>query len=200
MKDNILHNEKELLIGAAAGDEQAFATIYQHFHQRAFLFARKFVTEQDAKDITSEAFIKIWNKRTELDNIQSISGLLFSMVRNRCIDLVRHQVMKDQKQEEIINLLESSEENDLDIEQVKAELVRKIYDEVEKLPARTKEIFLLSFQQGLRPALIAQRLQLNVQTVRNQKLTAIKLLQEALGQRANLLYLLILFSADSFNS
>lgn len=174
------------------GDEKAFATIYDHFYQRVYFFALRFVQEPDARDVTSEAFIKLWNKREELSTLEAISGFLFVLVRNRCFDLLRHEEVKNQKRPELIRLLESSQENDLFLEQVRSELIRLIYQEVDKLPGRMKEVFLLSFAEGLKPAEIATRLRISAQTVSNQKLSAIRLLKAALGDRATLLLLLIL--------
>lgn len=177
------------------GDEKAFATIYDHFYQRVYFFALRFVQEPDARDVTSEAFIKLWNKREDFDDLEAIGSFLFVLVRNRCFDMLRHEVVKNEKQPELIRLLESSNENDLFLEQVRAELIRLIYREVEKLPARMKEVFLLSFAEGLKPAEIATRLQISTQTVSNQKLTAIKLLKAALGNHASILLLLVLLHA-----
>ena len=44
-----------------------------------------------------------------------------------------------------------------------------------------KEIFLLSYRDGLKTGEIAERLQIKAQTVTNQRVTAVKLLQLALG-------------------
>lgn len=175
-----------------AGDEHAFTSVFREYHQRVYYFALKFVTEQDAKDVTAECFIQLWNKRAELKNTDSISGFLFVTARNRCFNLLRQQTIHSQKHTELLHELEQTEAPDLFVEQVRAELIGLIRDEVAKLPARMQEIFLLSFEEGLKPAEIASRLQLSVQTVSNQKLTAIRLLREALGPREIFLLLLVL--------
>ena len=181
-----------------AGDERAFTSVFSQYHQRVYYFALKFVAEQDAKDVTAECFIQLWNKRAELKHADGIPGFLFVTARNRCFNLLRQQTIHTRKHAELLHELEQAETPDLFVEQVRAELIGLIKDEVARLPARMREIFLLSFEEGLKPAEIASRLQLSVQTVSNQKLTAIRLLREALGSRDILLLLLVLSESEKF--
>ncbi len=51
---------------------------------------------------------------------------------------------------------------------------------MDKLPEKMKEVFNLSYKEGLKPARIAELIQINVQTVKNQRVNAIKLLKNAL--------------------
>lgn len=190
------HNEPDLVAGLRQGEERSFTLIYDHFYQRVYFFALRFVSSADAKDITSEAFIKLWQKREDFDRFDAISHFLFVLVRNRCYDLMRHELVKTNKHAELLHQLDTSEENDLFLEQVKAELICHIYAEVDRLPQKMKAIVLLSFSEGLKPAEIAQRLNLSVQTVSNQKLTAIRLLKAALGHRAMFLSMLILLHSE----
>lgn len=190
------HNEEELFVRMAEGDEQAFAGIFRHYHQRVYHYALRFVPDQDAKDVAAESFIQLWNKRSELKSASGIAGFLFVAARNRCYNILRQQMAHDRKHAELLQQLEASEEPDLFIEQVRAELIDHIREEVERLPARMKEIFLLSFEQGLKPAEIAAQLKISVQTVSNQKLTAVRLLKAALGSQGVLLLLLILNQSE----
>lgn len=55
-----------------------------------------------------------------------------------------------------------------------------------------KDIFLLSYRDGLKPAEIAALLRIKPQTVINQRVTAVRLLQSALGKDFMLSTLLVL--------
>ena len=55
-----------------------------------------------------------------------------------------------------------------------------------------REVFLLSYRDGLRPAQIAEQLNVHVQTVKNQRLSAIRFLQSALGRHSLAIGLLVL--------
>jgi RNA polymerase sigma-70 factor (ECF subfamily) len=55
-----------------------------------------------------------------------------------------------------------------------------------------KEVFLLSYRDGLKPAEISALLRIRPQTVINQRITAVKLLQLALGKDLMLSALMLL--------
>ena len=194
----IIHDIDETLVeGLRDGDEAAFTAVYKQLHQRLYFFAQRFVEEADAKDVVSETFVQLWHKRSRLESAASVTNFLFVTVRNKCLNLVRNALIRRDKQSEILHLLANSQATDLFDEQLTTELVRLIYAEIERLPPKMREIFLLSFSEGLKPAAIAERLQLSVQTVKNQKVSAIHLLQRALGHHAIYLTLLILLREES---
>jgi RNA polymerase sigma-70 factor (family 1) len=184
--------DQQFISALKTGEEPAFAHLYQRFHQRMYFFARRFVEVDDAKDVVSEAFIALWKKRDDFEDLPGITHYLFLTIRSRCLDIIKHQLIRDQKYADILHLLNNARETDLDYEQLRSEIIREIYAEVDKLPHRMREVFLLSFAQGLKPADIARQLHISVQTVSNQKLSAIRLLQAALGDRHLLLYLLFI--------
>jgi RNA polymerase sigma-70 factor (family 1) len=178
------------------GDEKAFNALYRHYHERLYYFALRFVEEADAKDVVSEAFIALWNKRTDFDSMNAVQHFLFVLVRNKCFYLLKHALMKMDKQAELLHQLETAGETDLELEHLTTELVKHIYTEADALPPRLKSVFLLSFAEGLKPAEIAERLGVSVQTVSNQKLRAIRVLKVALGQRHLLLSMLVILHGE----
>jgi len=179
------------------GDEKAFNAIYDHYVERLYYFALRFVESEEAKDIVSEAFILLWDKRADFDHSKRLQHYLFLLVRNKCFNYLKRELMKLNKQAEVLRQFEMTDEEDLDLEHLKTELVSRIYQEAEALPTRIRQVFLLSFAEGLSPTAIAEKLGLSIQTVKNQKLTAVRLLKAALGERALLLSMLILLCSEN---
>lgn len=53
-------------------------------------FATHFLKDEDeAKDVVQDVFLKLWQKRNELEEIENIEAFAMRMTRNRCIDSVR---------------------------------------------------------------------------------------------------------------
>lgn len=180
------------------GDEQTFAMIYRDMYQPLFFFALRFVNEEDAQDILSEVFVSLWSNKKNFTVFPELRTYLFISVRNRCINLLKREQMKSDKQEELfLSELYGSDEEDLDMERLHMELISHIYEEITLLPPKMREIFLLTYQQGLKPATIAKRLQLSVQTVRNQKSGAIQRLRNAMGDKKFLSLLSILIALQN---
>jgi DNA-directed RNA polymerase specialized sigma24 family protein len=60
-------NDLYLLI--ARGDEQAFRQAHDLFKTRLFFYARRFRLEWDeVKDVVADAFLGLWNSRTQLQS------------------------------------------------------------------------------------------------------------------------------------
>jgi RNA polymerase sigma-70 factor (ECF subfamily) len=87
-------------------------------------------------------------------------------------------------------VLENTPEADFSQELVMIALMKKIYKEVDKLPPRMRDVFYLSYKEGLKPARIAEMLDVSVQTVKNQRSNAIKLLRISLKDNPLLMVVL----------
>ena len=176
-----------------AGSEDAFTTVYRHLYQRVYWFARKFIEEtEDARDLTAESFVQLWQQNETFPTLDAVAAFLYVTVRNKCYNLLKHRQMKAGRRDELLRQLNEREPGDFFEEQVQLQLVRRIYAEVNKLPPRMKDIFLLSYRDGLKPAEIAELLQIKAQTVINQRVTAVRLLQLALGKELMIASLLAL--------
>lgn len=176
-----------------AGSEEAFTTIYKLLYRRVYWFARKFTDEtEDARDLTAETFVQLWQQHQAFHTLDAISAFLYVTVRNKCFNLLKHRKMKASHREELLRLLNDREDNTFFEEQVRIQLVSRIYAEINKLPTRMREVFLLSYRDGLKPAEIAELLQIKAQTVTNQRVSAVKLLQLALGDKLLAAALLLL--------
>ena len=184
-----------------SGERAAFTAVYNDLYFRVYEFAGKYVpTGADAEDITADSFVKLWQKRSEFDSLDHIRAFLFTTAKNACLNFLQHSKVKDSKHAEILRSLSALQRDSFTLEAIRAELMQLVYQEVEKLPAKMKQVFLLSYKEGLKPAEIAERLQISVQTVSNQKINAINLLKTALGNTPLLLALLLCLDSIAIGS
>ncbi|TXH21620.1 MAG: RNA polymerase sigma-70 factor [Chitinophagaceae bacterium] len=173
------------------GDEAAFKVVYQSYRYRVYEYAKKWLNDSsEVEDVTAETFIKLWNKRSHFENYENIVGFLFVTVKNACFDILRHKKMKSEKETEIQN--QFNQYHDFGLMEIKEDFLKLIYAEVEKLPLKMKEVFLLSFEEGLKPNEIAQLLNISVQTVSNQKSSAIKILKQVLSDKPALFLMFLI--------
>lgn len=84
-------SEKLLLYRLQAKqDPEAFAELYDLYVKRIYRFVFfKVPGREEAEDITSEVFLRVWNYVAEGKEIKSFSGLLYRTARNCIIDLYR---------------------------------------------------------------------------------------------------------------
>lgn len=53
-------------------------------------FATHFLKDEDeAKDVVQDVFLKLWQKRDELEKIDNAEAFAMRMARNRCLDIIR---------------------------------------------------------------------------------------------------------------
>lgn len=193
----VFDSESQLISSLHAGSHSAFTAVYEQLYKRLYFFALRFVSEKDAEDVTAESFITLWNKKSLLHTLDAISAYMHVLVRNRCYNLVRDQHLRHDKRAELLNLLENQGPEDHMLEQVRIELIELIYRQLDQLPSRMRDIFLLSYRHGLKPAQIAERLDISVRTVSNQKLNAVKLLKAALSRENQLGILMLLLQFEA---
>ncbi|HSO88643.1 MAG TPA: sigma-70 family RNA polymerase sigma factor [Draconibacterium sp.] len=53
-------------------------------------FATQLLKDEDeAKDVVQDVFLKLWQKKDELEKVDNIAAFAMRMTRNRCLDVIR---------------------------------------------------------------------------------------------------------------
>ena len=165
--------------GLVEGDKSSFRELYRHFFRRVFGFVSKFtLTREDAEEITQDVFVKVWDKRSDLDSQKNLGGYLFTIAHNMVIDKLRHYAARENKLKQLIykNLQTQSTEQLVNF----YELSGIISQLVDKLPDRRRTIFKLSREQGLTNKKIADVLDISEGTVEKQMSKALATLKHRL--------------------
>ena len=84
------HDDRELITRVIKGDQRSFRELVQRYQQRVYAIAFGVVrNEEDALDITQEAFIKVHRHLPSFQGSSSFYTWLYRIVVNLCIDQVR---------------------------------------------------------------------------------------------------------------
>jgi RNA polymerase sigma-70 factor (family 1) len=95
-------DETVLLKDIALGDSKAFDEVYRHYHAEISRYILKFVkSAEHTEDLCQEIFLKVWEKRETLPNLQSFRAYLFTVSKNRVLDFLRHAATERSAREEI---------------------------------------------------------------------------------------------------
>ena len=161
----------ELFDLVKTGDQKALKALFTVYFPRLNDFARKVVRDDGiSEDIVQEVFVKVWGKRAEIESIH-VEALLFKMVRNRCIDYIKHLKVVSNRLHEIHESLRYEELYRIDFVGnepyilIEDELKIKIESTIQELPARCKEVFILSRMNGLKNREIADKLNISIKNV-----------------------------------
>ena len=169
-------NIKRLLTAISVNSDQAaYRELFILLHARLKQFAYSILKSgEEAEELVSDVFIRIWQKREELENINSPLLYFYTTTKN----LALNQLKKQKRQ---VNL--SPEEwlvqvNSLyfDPEQLMLteEMLRQVKKAVNDRPPRCRLIFKLVKEDGLRYKEVAELLQLSVKTIEAQMAIALR--------------------------
>jgi RNA polymerase sigma-70 factor (ECF subfamily) len=182
-------DEKFLKIGLSEKNKVVFDFVFQYHYSGLCAYAESIINNQEAvEDIVQELFVTIWVKSEQLVIEGPIKNYLFSSVKNRCLDYLKHQKVKSQsiiKLKAKVTLNNETPENWV----VQSELEEKIEECLKQLPTRCQEIFRLSRFKGLKNQEIASLLGISKRTVELQISNALKILRKDLQPYLQILLL-----------
>ncbi|WP_121811364.1 RNA polymerase sigma factor [Mucilaginibacter kameinonensis] len=174
-------SDDELVTLLRKGDREAFAEIYNRYFGLLFIFASRKLKEEDAaKDILQELFSILWEKRQTLNLSGTLPSYLYTAVRNRIID----RIGRNNIEQRYIQSLQSYIDKGYfttDHRIREKQLSKLIEEAIDSLPAKMRQIFLLSRREHLSHKEIAEMLDISEQTVRSHVKHALRILRLRLG-------------------
>ena len=179
----MFHNNYELFIKhLKKGDEKAYEYLVDHYYQKLYAYANSLINDPDiAKDIIQNVLIKTWQFRKNLSAEYSIQRFLYKSVYNEFINNYQKN-----KATTLLHYryLETLEQISIQTDQRKMDYFLKVVSiEIQKLPPKCQQIFVLSKQDGLTNNEIAEHLSISVKTVETQISKAYQLLRKKLGKQ-----------------
>ena len=174
-------NKQELLKRIRKGDVKAFDLIFEEYSQRLYGFAFSMLkNHEDAREIVQETFLKVWNKRKEINTNYSFKSYLFSISYNIIIDLLRKK-SNDSKYQKYLkdhfNVALSGTDEQVNFNELQENLTQLL----EKLPEKRRAIYKMSREEGFSHKEIAEKMGISIKTVENQINLSLKFLKENLG-------------------
>ncbi|WP_421920216.1 RNA polymerase sigma-70 factor [Marinifilum sp.] len=167
-----------------SGDRKAFHALYFEMFPRLCAFANKYVNDREVSvDIVQDVFMHIWDHRTSIRSNTSFNSFLFVSVKNRSINYLRKEKSVAKLHQ---NYTDLNSETLFDYNQLELEVFAKVYDYIQSLPKRSREVMLLTLN-GVSNDEIGSELMISVNTVKTLKKHSYRKMREKFK---NLLYLI----------
>ncbi len=180
-----------------SGNPEALTYLMNTYHHPLCLYIYSLSNDYEgAKDIVQNVFLKTWENRDEIQSIKSIKSFLYRSAYNGFIDHWRKEKKMLSIERKHIEALDRIIEEDNEVSIKSQILLVKL--EIQKLPPKCKETFLLSKKEGLTNLEIASYMNVSIRTVESHMNKAFKILREKLKDKiTSVLFLLFGFKEEN---
>ena len=163
-------SDEELMRRVQAGDADAFEALYDRYASRAFGLAIVICNNrQRAEEAVQDAFLSIWRSRARYDPAHSpVRTWLFALIRNRSIDIYRHNRRADSLRASQAHLNRIGMLGSVEDDVVRRDDGDRVRATLHELPAPQREVITLAYFGGLTHTEIAERLDIPLGTVKGR--------------------------------
>jgi len=172
-----------------SGDPKAYDFLMDSMYNKLCAYTYTLIRDHgNAEDIVQNVFVEVWTNRKNIDPNLSLTNYLYRSVYNGFIDQYRKNkpvIYLEKKYLEAMDLVVQNEQENLD------ELIKLVHLEIDRLPSKCKQIFLLNKKEGLTHIEISEYLDISLKTVEGHITRAFKILGEKLGEKTKPIFFLL---------
>ncbi len=155
------------------------AHIFEEYYLQLISYARKYVAATTAEDIVQDIFVDIHRRFDQLNIQVGIKNYLFRAVHNRCLDHLKHEMVRKRYVNHALMDLSLRELNYFEPEKGNSSLIinndlQAVHRAIEQLPPRCREIIQLRYFSELDTKEIAKQMNISCRTVETQLYKAVK--------------------------
>ena len=166
-------------IRQGGGNLQAFRELFDRYYAPLCRFAAYWLRDRGAaEEIVLDVFTHLWQHAAELRIELSVRAYLFRAVRNRSLNRLRDDRLRNIPFDELEPLLADTPNHRIETD----DLMRLVAEAVADLPVRCREIYLKSREEELSNTEIARELSISVKTVEAQIPKALRRIRHRIGE------------------
>lgn len=173
-------DEQPALLNHLKGDDlSAFNALYVKYRKALFIYALRFVNdEQVCYELVHDAFIYLWQKRSNAIRDKNIKSYLYTFIKSRSLNYLRDQ--HHRKVADLSAADDQGEHPDYELEK-NADAATFLLEALSSIPsAATRRVFELRFVQEMSYKDIALSTSTNINTVYVHINAALKILRKKL--------------------
>lgn len=190
--DNKNYIDQELLQLVADGDRPAYQYLFETYWNQVFgacLHLTK--SPEQAKDLTQDIFLKIWDHRQKLPAVRNFDSYIYTIARNMVRDQLRTAIFRESNREFLQQYFSAKGISPQEILEEK-QLSEKMKTAISSLPLKLQQVFTLSQLEGLSHKEIAGRLEISPLSSKTYMVRALLILRKLLIKETDSLLILAL--------
>ena len=159
-----LRSDEQLVALFRAGHDEAFRVIHDRYRQRLFAYTRQMLPlRQDAEDALQDVFVRAYGHLRASDRELALRAWLYRVAHNRCIDELRRPAPPPPEALQLI----SAPIQDPIAQADQRESLRRLVDDVRRLPDQQRSALLMRELDGMSYAELADVLSISVPAVKS---------------------------------
>lgn len=165
------------LEGLSTGREDAYKLLFSRYYAVLGVFAYRYLNDRSlCEDAVHDVLLELFQTKERFNTIVALKTYLYNAVRNRCVDILRHDKVKARYAEQIV----SEKENAFCYSQIlEAESYLLLKKAIAELPEQTRIVYDLVIQ-GYNNSEISRKMGLTEDAVKAHKKRGKKLLRDKL--------------------
>ena len=183
-------NQQKTIKKLNRGDKKAFRELFDSYFNQLAAFGYKYVHDQYVvEDMVQEVFVSLWGSKDKFEEIAAVKSFLYTSVKNKCLNHLKHEKVKMKHEGALIYQLESEQHFSAHV--IEEETFDLLLAEIRVLPSAAQEIMILAMN-GMKNPEIADELGISVNTVKTQKKISYAKLKAKLGPMMSLILLVLI--------
>lgn len=178
-------------------DVTGLELVFKESYAVLLAYACKYVLRETAEDIVQDVFVQLHRKGSSLHITTNIKSYLFRSIHNSCLDYIKHQAVHQRYVNASLPALTAAELDYFNPDGGRQSLLEQdsleasVWQAIEDLPPKCREVVKLRYQQGLKTGEISEAMGISSRTVETQLYKAIKQLRGMI-RRTHLLFSFIM--------
>lgn len=176
------HIDKEIIKAFSINEDAAFTMLFDTYNRKIFHFILKYVHSSAlAEDLSQEVFLKIWENRSGLIQVNSIKAYLFTIARNHTLNSLKKAFQSDVALSEVISSF-AVDRNSTEEDIHDKEYLQFLNNVLESLPERSRQIFKLCREEKKSYEEVAQAMSISKNAVKNHMVLSMRILKASAGK------------------
>lgn len=178
-------NIRDLFLRISNHDIPAYEELFQAYYDPIYSTVLNYCKIRElAEDITQQIFLKVWERRASLPNVDNPLAWLYTAARYQVLNALDREILREKYITDLRNHFQHRSDSpvDLMIRRQQAELYQTA---LQGLSPRQLEVYRLSREQGLTYEKIAERLGIGRETVKDYMATALRSLKTFFRKNGN---------------
>ena len=163
-----------------------FKKIFDQHYSYCVNIAIIYCNDRDiAEDFSQEIFLKLWEKKEEINKIKNLKAYIANSIKNKCLNYLNHLKVVDKYRLEYLNYLKDDE---VDI----VNDFKHINDVIDKLSYRRKQILIMSVEKSMSYEEIALQLDISKNTVKDHIKKAYSFIRKNINKKLLIFYMIFI--------